>query len=183
MPNLVNELVVRELTEELKDAEGVLIVSMAGLTVSESARLRDELATEGVRLRMVRNSLARIALRECGHEVEAEVFQGNVAIACGAPEHAIHAAKVVSKSDAKKAGKLAVRGGLLEGKVLGPGDASSLASMPDRDTLRAQMLGVLSGPARSLVGLLAAPGGSLARVLQARVDAGGGAGAGAEGEA
>ena len=51
----------------------------------------------------------------------------------------------------------------------------ALADVPDRDTLNAMLLGAISGPARSLASLVAAPGGAMARVLQARVDAGGGA--------
>ena len=48
----------------------------------------------------------------------------------------------------------------------------ALADVPDQDTLRAMMLGVISGPARSLASVIAAPGSALARVIQAHADTG-----------
>jgi len=170
MPNIINEMVVRDLTASLDSVEGMVIVSMAGLTVAETETLRDALAEEGVRLHMVRNRLVRRALDSRGVETPDDMFKGNVAMAWGSPEETIHAARVLSKSDPKKQGKVAFRGGLLDGNLLDASEASQLADLPTKDELRAMLLGVLSGPARSLVGLLAAPGGSLARVLQARVD-------------
>lgn len=174
MPNLVNKMVVRELTDAFRDASSMLVVSMSGLTMKENEELRTSLAEGGVEIRMVRNSLAQIALKECGVEIPASVFEGNIAIAAGDPEHAVHAAKVVSKHPARKDGRMQFRAGLLEGELLDGARATELADMPDRPTLQAMLLGVLSGPARSLVGLVAAPGSSLARVVQARVDAQGG---------
>lgn len=176
MPNLINEMIKRELTDALSDAEGMVIVSLSGLTVAETEGLRVALAEQGVRLRMVRNRLARIVLRERGLEPPADLFVGNVAMAWGSPEETIHAAKVLAKSDARKAGKVAMRGGLLEGNLLDPAQATELADLPGRDELRSMMLGVISGPARKLVGLVNAPGASLARVIQAHVDAQGGEG-------
>ncbi len=175
MPNIVNKMVVREITSEFGDAEGMVIVSMAGLTVTESEALRGSIAERGARFRLVRNSLARIALKENGIEIPDDVFNGNVAIAYGDAEQAIGAAKALTAPELKKSGKVAIRAGMLAGSVLTASDAAALADVPDRDTLNAQLLGVISGPARSLVSLLAAPGGALARVVQARVDEGGGA--------
>lgn len=171
MPNVINEMLVRELTTALSDAEGMVIVSLSGLTVAETEGLRNSLAEQGVRLLMVRNRLAKIALRERGLQPPDDVFVGNVGMAWGSPEDAIHAAKVLVKSDARKAGKVAMRGGLLEGNFLDSQQATELAELPSRDELRSKMLGVLSGPARALVCLVNAPGSSLARVLQAHVDA------------
>jgi large subunit ribosomal protein L10 len=173
MPNLINKMIVRELTSAFSDAEGMVIVSLAGLSVEESEGLRDSLAEHGVQLRMVRNRLARIALRESGIEVPDDLLAGNVAVAWGNPEETIHAAKVLHESNARKAGKVAMRGGLLDGEVLGPDGAKALADLPGKDELRAMILGALSGPARGLVGVLAATPSGLARVLQARIDEGG----------
>jgi large subunit ribosomal protein L10 len=148
----------------------MVILSMNGLTVEESQGIRESLAEGGAMLHMVRNSLAKLALKDCGVEIPDGVFEGNIAIVCGAPEEAIHAAKVLKKSDARKDGKIDFRAGLLEGAVLDATEVQSLAEMPDANTLRAMLLGVLSGPARQLVGLINAPTSALVRVIQARVD-------------
>ena len=174
MPNILNQMVVRELTNSFKGSSSMVVLSMSGLTVEENEDLRNALAEGGAMLHMVRNSLARLALKECGVSIPDEVFQGNVAIVVGEPEQAIHAAKVVKKSEVKKAGKVDFRAGLLDGEVLDAATAQRLADMPDRNTLRAMMLGVLSAPARQLVGLINAPQSALVRVIQAHVDEGGG---------
>lgn len=179
MPNVIKTMIVRELSNSVEESEGMLICSLSGLTVAESDKLRDGLAEQGVRLRMVHNRLARLAMK--AHEIEPPqgMFAGNIACVWGGPEDAIAAAKVLHKSDARKQGKIALRGGIMEGNLIDADDAIALADMPGRDELRAMMLGVISGPARGLVGTIAAVPGGLARVLQAHADAGADADAGA----
>ncbi|MBK7643442.1 MAG: 50S ribosomal protein L10 [Planctomycetes bacterium] len=170
MPNLVNRLVLEDLRREFKDVEGMLVVSFGGLTVKESEGLRGQLAEKGVKFSMVRNSLAQVALKERGLEMPASAFSGNTGIAYGKAEAAIHAAKLLTAPDVKKAGKVKIKLGLLEGKLLGDKDAEALASVPDRPTLRAKILGCLSGPQRGLVVVLNAGPAGTARVLKARAD-------------
>ena len=172
MPNIINKLIVKELSDAFESAEGMVICSVQGLTVEETEVLRDSLAEHGVRLRMVRNRLAKIALKDRGIEPPKDMLVGNIACAWGSPEAAINAAKVLHKSPARKEGKVTFRGGLFEGELLDAKEATGLAALPGKDELRGMMVGLLAAPARNLVGLLAAPGGSLARVLQARVDKG-----------
>lgn len=172
MPNLVNQLITKELESELSGADSMLLVSFGGLSVVESEDLRGKLAEQNVRFRMVKNSIARRIFAERGFEFDAETFSGNTGLAYGETESAIHAAKIFTSKEVKKAGKVVVKGGVMEGSLLGPQDAVQLADVPDRDTLRAMLLGVISGPARQLVGTLNALPSGLARVLQARVDKG-----------
>ena len=168
MPNLINEIVVRQLSEEFGRAEGLVIVSVGGLTVKETETLRESLAERGLRLRVVRNRLTKLALKSVGIEPPAEMLLGNLACAWGSSEDTINAAKILQASPARKGGKLGFKGGLFEGSLLGPKEAAALAALPGKLELRAQMLGLLSAPARNLVALVAAPGSSLVRVLAAR---------------
>ena len=176
MPNLINEIIVRQLSDEFSRAEGMVIVTLKGLTVEETESLRDSLAEGGVRLRMVRNRLATLALKNRGLELGADVLAGNVACAWGSSEDTIKIAKVVKKAvksrDPKKKGKLAFSGGFFEGNALDAKSAEALAELPGKDELRAMLLGLISGPARSLATLLHAPGSSLARVLDAHAKKG-----------
>ncbi len=175
MPNMINKMIVRELSEAFGSAQGMVIVNLNGLSAAESEGLRTSLAEQGVSLRVVRNRLARRALHESGIEAPDELLAGSVAMAWGAPEDAINAAKVLAKSEPGRKGKVRFRGGLLEGNMLDASGAAAMAKLPNKDELRAMMLGVLSGPARGVVGLLAAPSSALVRVIQARVDEGGSA--------
>ena len=168
MPNLVNKLVKKDLTREFKDAEGMLLVTFGGLTVQESETLRTKLSEHGVKLSMIRNKLARQVLSERGCEFADGTFVGNTAIAYGGAEAAIHAAKIFTEKDVKKAGKVSLRAGLLSGSVLGAKDAEELADVPDMNTLRSKILGCLSGPARGLVTCLDGNTSGFARLMKAR---------------
>lgn len=172
MPNLINKVILRDLSSAFENAEGLIFVSLSGLTVAESEGLRTSLAESGIRLRMIRNRLATIALAERGLEVPEGLLVGNIGCCWGTAEDAVAAAKVLHTSPERKAGKVALKGGVFEGELLGEQEAVALASLPTKDEMRAKVLGTLLAPAQSLVGVLAAPGGALARVLQARVDKG-----------
>lgn len=172
MPNIVKRIVNRELEREFDGIEGLVMVSFGGLTVEESEALRNELADKGVGFRMVQNSIARRVLLAKGFEFPKEALKGNTGIAYGDAEATITAAKVFTTKEVKAIGKVKIKAGMLESNVLNAADAAQLSNVPDRDTLRAMLLGVLSGPARSLVGTIHAVPGGLARVLQAHADQG-----------
>lgn len=170
MPNLVNRLVVKELQNDLGKAEGMVIVSFGGLTVKESEALRNHLAKKGAGLTLVRNSLARVVLAERGFEVGDDLLKGNTAIAFGDSESAIHASKVFQSAEVKKAGKVKIRGAVLEGKLLGAKDATALADVPDKKTLQGKLVGLLVSGPRNLAMLLNAVPAGQARLLKARAD-------------
>jgi large subunit ribosomal protein L10 len=172
MPNLVSNMICEELSSEFDGVEGMVLVAFGGLSVEETENLRGELAEKGARFRMIRNKLARRVLSEKGYEFPDDVLIGNTAVAYGSAEETIAAAKILSSPAVKKAGKVKFKAGMLESRVLDGKDALQLAQIPDSDTLRAQLLGVISGPARSLVCTLNAVGGGLARVIQAHADEG-----------
>ena len=175
MPNVVKKLISEQYADTFGDAEGMVLVALAGLTVQESEGLRNHLDASGAGLFMVKNSLARRTLAERGYEFGDEVLSGNIGIAYGTAEATITAAKIFSESPLKKEGKVELRAGVLEGNALGPADAAALADVPDKDTLRAMLVGVIQAPMRGLAASLAGLPGGLARVMQAKVDADGGA--------
>jgi len=172
MPNIVKKLINQELEAAFEGVDGLLLVSFGGLTVAETEDLRNELAAKGVGFRLVQNRLARRVLIEKGYEFPKSALRGNTGIAYGSAEAAIAAAKVFTDPAVKKAGKVAIKGGMLEQNVLDAKDALQLADIPDGDALRAMILGCISGPARSLVGVLNGLPSGLARVIQAHSDQG-----------
>jgi len=172
MPNIVKKMVVSELTKEVKEAEGMVLVSFGGLSVAETEDLRGSIASRDARFRMVRNNLTRMVLKEQGYEFPEGTLQGNTAMAYGSTEATLGAAKVLADPKLKKDGKVKFRAGILEGSILDGADAAALANIPDKDQLRGQLLGVISGPARALATVLQALPSSMARVIQAHVDQG-----------
>ena len=174
MPNLVNRLITAEYAEVLKRSEGALVCTLGGVTVREFEKLRTELAKDGVRLRMIRNSLLRRALAERGFELPAGVLVGNMGVAVGSIEGTIHAAKALTSGDVKKAGKIVIKAAVFDGQLLGAKDALALAGLPDKKTLRGQLVGCIQGPLRGLVTVLNGMPSGLVRVVQAHNDKQGG---------
>ena len=170
MPNIVNRMVVSELAADFKDAEGMVLVTFGGLSVQEAEELRGSIAEKDARLRMVRNNLARMVFKEQGYEFPEGTLSGNTAVAYGSTEATLGAAKVLADKKLKKAGKVTFRAGILEGSVLDAANAEALADIPDKEQLRGQLLGVISGPARALATIIHAVPSSVARVLQAHAD-------------
>jgi large subunit ribosomal protein L10 len=177
MPNLVNRLISTEYQGLLARAQGVLVISLGGVTVKELEKLRNQLAKDGGRIRMIRTSLMRRTLAEKGFEASAEMLAGNTGIAYGSIEATIAAAKLMTSPEVKKPGKITIRGAIFDGALLGPRDALALADLPDMKTLRGRLVGCIAGPLRGLVTTLDGLPAGTARVLQARVDAQGGSSA------
>ncbi len=170
MPNLINRLIVRDLAAAFEAAEGLIVVTYGGLTAVENETLRDSLAEKGCELRLVRNALAHLVMKERGHALPADVLVGNTAIAYGSSEAVLHAAKVFQSADTKKVKKVEVRAGLLEGRLLSPSEVIELAGVPDRPTLQSKLLGCLTGSPRGIVTTMNAVPTGLVRLLQARAD-------------
>mgnify|MGYP001563636473 CR=1 FL=1 len=170
MPNLVNRLIAAEYDAVIKKSEGALICTLGGITVHQLEKLRGELAKEGVRLRMIRNSLLRRALAERGFELPADVLTGNMGIAVGSIEGTIHAARVLTSPEVKKGAKLFIKGAIFDGQLLGAKDAVALAGLPDKRTLRGQLVGCIQGPIRGVVTLLNGVPSGVVRVVAAHND-------------
>jgi large subunit ribosomal protein L10 len=172
MPNFVNQMVAKELGNEFQGCDGMVIVSFGGLTIVEAEGLRNKLAAKSIGFRMVQNRIARRVLADRGLEFDRDALKGNTAIAYGDVEAAINAAKILTERDVKKLGKVTVKGGVLEGVALDAASANALANLPDRNTLNAQLLGVISGPARGLACIINALPAAVARVVQAHAESG-----------
>lgn len=170
MVSLVKQLISSELETAFDGVEGLVMCSFGGLTVKETEEIRSELAAKGAQFRMVQNSIAKRVLAGKGFEFPEGTLAGNTGIAYGDVEATIGAAKVLHGSPLRKAGKVKIKAGMLENNVLDAADAVQLADIPDADTMRAMILGAISGPARALVGTINAVPGGLARVIQAHAD-------------
>ena len=170
MPNLVNRLITAEYDAVIKKSEGALICTLGGITVHQLEKLRGDLAKEGVRLRMVRNSLLRRALAERGVALLAGVLTGNMGVAVGTIEGTIHAARVLTSTEVKKIGKLVIKGAIFDGQLLGAADAVALAGLPDKRTLRGKLVGCIQGPIRGVVTMLNGLPSGVVRVVAAHTD-------------
>jgi large subunit ribosomal protein L10 len=162
------ERVVAELTDRLKNAETLIVADYRGLTVTQIGELRGKLLEHGARFSVVKNSLTRRAAESAGVEPLLALLEGPTAIAFletgGDP---VAVAKALD--EAVRTETLTLKGGLLEGAEIGADDIRQLAKLPPAETLRAQLVSAVAGPATAVVGLFAAPMRELVGVIDARI--------------
>jgi large subunit ribosomal protein L10 len=157
---------VELLTEKLKKAKVAVLTDYRGLTVSQLQDLRARLRAQEVEYRVIKNTLARRAAVEAGHDDFQEVLKGPVAIAFGYDELGVPA-RLLSEYARQTRLKLDIVGGLVEGRVMGPDQVRQIAELPSREVLLAQLLGTLQSPVAQLVGAIQAPVQELVGLLEA----------------
>ena len=144
---------------------GVVVVGhYSGLTVADMTALRNRLRKEGGALKVVKNRLVQRAIDGTAKSAAASLFTGPTAIACS--EDPITAAKV-AVAYAKEKEQFAILGGLFGDQLLDKQGVAALATLPSLDELRGKIIGLVQAPATKIAGVLAAPGGQLARVINA----------------
>ncbi len=146
---------VKQIASDLKSCDVYYFVDYRGLTYAESSELRQRLTKVDATLKVVKNTLTKIAAAEAGVEGLDELLQGPTAIvyAKGDP---VQAAKTIQDFIREKK-KASVRGGKLQGSLLAAGDVERLATLPSRDQLIAQLVGTLASPISGLVTVLNGP--------------------------
>jgi large subunit ribosomal protein L10 len=173
MVSTLNEWMVDAYGAQFSEQEGLVLLSVENLTVEESQELRNKVRESGAQLRVTKNRLAKVALKQAGIEFEEEAWSGMCGILVGDTESTIKAAKEIEvlwkKAEVRKVN---YRAAVLDGATMNASEAASIASMADKDTLRGQVCGTIMGTPRQLASIFNEVPSSLARVIQARVDQG-----------
>jgi large subunit ribosomal protein L10 len=169
------EQVVAELTERLRTSETLLVADYRGLTMPQIDALRSKLIESGARFTVVKNTLTRRAAEAAGADALLTLLEGPSAIAfLEADGDMVAAAKALADS-ARESRVLAIRGGVMQGRVLTAEEVQSLATLPPLDVLRGQVLAAIIAPLTAIAGLVNAPLQSLYGLLDARIEQLGGA--------
>ncbi|HBO49447.1 MAG TPA: 50S ribosomal protein L10 [Alphaproteobacteria bacterium] len=135
------------LHEVFSNAESVVITEYLGLTVAEADELRNKVRNAGASLRVTKNRIARLAVKDTKFEGLADLFKGPVAMAYA--NDPIAACKACVEF-AKNNEKLVIVGGALSDKALTLDEIKELAAIPSMDELRAKLVGLLQAPAAKL---------------------------------
>lgn len=163
------ERVVTELAKQLGESETLMVADYRGLTMPEIDELRSRLLEAGARFRVVKNTLTKLAAEQAGTTDVLQLIDGPTAIAfLDAEGDPVAVAKVLNEV-ARANDVLVIRGGVLEGTIVGEEEIKRLATLPPADVLRAQLVGAVSAPLTTVVGLFTAPLRDLVGVLDARI--------------
>jgi large subunit ribosomal protein L10 len=164
------ERVVEQLAERLRTTETLMVADYRGLTMPEIDELRGRLLEAGARFTVVKNTLTKLAAEQAGTTDVLQLIEGPTAIAfLEAEGDPVAVAKVLNET-ARAHDVLVIRGGVLEGAIVGDAEIKRLATLPPAEMLRAQLVGALSAPMATVVGVFSAPMRDFVGVLQARID-------------
>jgi large subunit ribosomal protein L10 len=163
------ERVVAELTERLRSAQTLMVADYRGLSMPEIDELRTRLLEAGARFTVVKNTLTKLAAEAAGTNEVLELIDGPTAIAfLDAEGDPVAVAKVLNDT-ARARDVLVIRGGILDGSLVGDADIKRLATLPPVEVLHAQLAGAVAGPLTMVVGLFTAPLRELVGVIDARI--------------
>ena len=151
--------------EKLEQAKVAVITEYKGLSVKEMEEFRRDLRANGAQLRIIKNTLAKLALSECELPTCDDVLVGQIAFVLGFDD-AVSAPKVAAAFSRKK-DEFKILAGVYEGRFVGPEIINRLATLPNKEILKAQLLMLLMGPQIKFLSLMKAVQQELAGTLKA----------------
>jgi large subunit ribosomal protein L10 len=156
---------VGDLAQRLDRASIALVSEYRGMTAGEATEMRRRLRAIRGELRVAKNTLIRRAIKETRFAPLEEKLGGPVGLVLSFSDPVELAKTVTGMRELGE--KFKIRGGVLDGRPLSAEEIHALATLPPREIVLAQLLGLISAPATRLVRLLNEPGSALARLIDA----------------
>lgn len=168
MPSTKNVDALAQTKEDLADVQAVWVVDYRGLTVKEAQELRRNIREAGAVMKVYKNTLMHIALKELDMADMDEILSGPSAFvfADGDPVASAKALRDFSKDNET----LVIKGGIMDGKFVDAEAVKKIAALPSREELIAKLLGSLQNPMSQIVRVLNAPLEQVARTIGAIAD-------------
>lgn len=154
MSKRVKALIVKELQDEFQGLDRCIIVGLSGVTAGAADAMRTSLESKNVRLKVVKNSLAAIALKEVGLAGIEAYLDGPSALVSGGTD-IVDLAKTADGM-AKGEDGVTVKGGFGEGKVLSAEEIDVLSKIPGREELLGQLAYAMSAKMSGFASVLGA---------------------------
>ena len=165
MPTSEKIEAVKELTDKLTGADAIFLADFTGIDVEAVSQLRNQLREASAEYQVVKNRLAIRAADAAGLSDLNAHFSGPTAMTFVKDDPA-GTAKILQKF-IDGGGKLAIKSGLLDGKIMSAEEVEALSKLPSREELLAKTVGTIQGPLSGLVGVLSGLMRNLAGVIAA----------------
>ena len=164
MDRTQKEELVSTLRDKLNESNLIVVTQQSGLTVAEVTDLRSKVREAGAQYKVMKNTLARLAVAGTKNEEITSLLNGPTALDYS--DDPVAAAKAVMDF-ANDNDKLTVVGGIMEGQFLDAEGIKTLSKMPSLDELRGKIVALLVTPATQIARITKEPAGQLARVFGA----------------
>ena len=168
MPAQSNIDMVEKVKGSIEASKGVFVVDYRGLTVKEAQELRRSLREAGAHMKVYKNNIVRIALKDAEMPDIDDMLKGTCAYVFYEKDP-VEAAKVL-KQEADKLKKMQILGGIADGKAITAEEALAYAELPSRDELLAKLVYVIGSPLSGIAQVCAGPARGLVTALQAVAD-------------
>jgi len=160
--------IVADLSEKLKSSPFVLVTDYQHMKVADFSELRNRLAPAGAEMHVVKNNFLKRAMADSGFPDVSDQLVGQTAVVTG--EKDVAPVARIFKTFASEFKIAALKVGFIDRAVLSTAELDTLAELPPRETLQAQLLGLLLSSATRLIRLLNEPGTALARLLKVKTE-------------
>ena len=147
------QAIVADLTNKLQNAAAGVLVDYKGITVAEDTALRAELRKNNVEYAVVKNTLLRFAVNNCGMNELDGLLNGTTSLAI-CQDDPVAPARVINDFAKKIDGRFEIKGGFMDGKVMPLDEVLALANIPPLPVLQAQVLGTMLAPISGLACVL-----------------------------
>jgi len=165
MPTANKETAVAEIKERFNESDSVIMADYRGLTVKEMQELRVKVREAGGEIKVYKNTLTEIAIRELALPNMDAYLEGPTAFVF-ISEDPVAPAKALTVF-AKEHPALELKGGLVQNQVVDAAGVKAIATLPSREELIAKLLGTMQNPLRGTVTVLSGPARAFATVLDA----------------
>jgi large subunit ribosomal protein L10 len=167
MSKYVKELMMDQLRSDLDGSRSLLILDLKDLDATAEHGFRRTLRKKSIRLRVLKNSLARRVFTDLGMDGLNKFLEGPSAIAWGGEGIAELAKEISNQVKALK--KPAIKGGAVDGVIVGPEQVEDITKLPSREVLIGQVISLLLGPAQAALSVVSNPASTLVGQLEAFV--------------
>ena len=150
---------IQEMTAQFYKSEAVIVTHYQGLTVSQLDDLRKKMREHGVKFKITKNKITKLALEKTKCKDISNLFTGPTAVAMS--EDAIISAKILTNFS-KENENLKILGGIMGNDILDVAGVQNVATLPTLDEARAKIVGILRTPAQKIASILLAPASKIA---------------------
>jgi large subunit ribosomal protein L10 len=159
MSKYVKELMMDQLRSDLDSGRSVLILDLKGLDAVAEYQFRRDMRKKSIRVRALKNTLARRVFSEMGMDGLSRYLEGPSVLVWGG-DGVAELAKEVS-AQVKTLKKPEIKGGAVDGVVIGPGQVEEITKLPSREALIGRVVSLALAPVQRIVALAGSPAGNL----------------------